>query len=146
MVYIEQKVLDRFNSFYKVSENGCKIWTNYLDKDGYGSFYFFKKLRRAHRFSYFITHGEIPKGMVIDHVCKNRNCVEVTHLRLVTSKQNSLENSKSVGAINSQKTNCKFGHPLDRKYGKQRYCSTCQAEKTKRLRKKWLVEANKIGC
>ena len=84
--------------------------------------------------------------MVIDHVCKNRNCVEVTHLRLVTSKQNSLENSKSVGAINSQKTNCKFGHPLDRKYGKQRYCSTCQAEKTKRLRKKWLVEANEIGC
>ena len=145
MDYITQQETDRFNNYWK-SVGDCKLWQNYLDKDGYGTFYFRKKPRRAHRVSYFFVHGAIHDNMVIDHICKNRNCVEPTHLRIVTAKENSLKNSNSVGAVNARKTKCSNGHPFDRKYGKQRYCSVCQSEKTKRLRKKWLKEANKIKC
>lgn len=143
--FIKQGELDRFNSCWdKVGD--CNLWNGALDKDGYGSFYFRKKGRRAHRVSYYFSKGDIPDGMVVDHICKNRSCVNADHLRVITPTQNSLENSNSVGAVNAKKTHCPYGHPLDRKYGRQRYCSICQAEKSKRLRKKWLEEANKIKC
>lgn len=145
MEHIYQKDINRFNSFWKRVGN-CHLWTKYLDKDGYGTFYFQKKLRRAHRVAYFFANGQISDGMVIDHICKNRHCVNPEHLRCITMAQNSLENSRSVGAINKMKEFCKNGHKFDRKYGKQRYCSICQAEKTKRLHKKWQEEANKIKC
>lgn len=144
MYYMETHI-QRFKSFYK-QVGDCYIWQNYLDKDGYGSFYFMKKARRAHRVSYYFKNGSIPKGMVIDHICRNRACVNPDHLRCVTIKENNLSNSMSVGYLNSIKTHCKYGHPLDRKYGKQRYCSVCSSEKTKRLRSKWKDEANLILC
>lgn len=145
MEHIEQKEKERFTSFYKIVD-GCFLWTNYLDKDGYGTFYFRKKLRRAHRVAVFISQGAIPDGMVVDHICKNRSCVNVAHLRVITKTQNTLENSKSVGAINKMKEFCKFGHKFDRHYGKQRYCSICSAEKSKRLHRKWKEEANSVKC
>lgn len=144
MDYATQQELERFNSGWKQSEE-CKLWQKFLDKDGYGQFYFRKKNRRVHRFAYYIAYGPIPKNMVVDHTCRNRNCVNAAHLRLVTTKQNSLENSNSVGAINKAKTRCKNGHNFDRFYG-QRYCSICEKAKKKRLNQKWLAEANKIAC
>lgn len=140
-----QEEVIRFTSKYKELKD-CLIWQSPLDKDGYGSFYFRKKNRRAHRVSYFLHKGNIPDGMVIDHICKNRNCVAIGHLRLVTQLQNTMENSRSVGAINKMKTHCKFGHPLDKKYGKQRYCSKCGNEKRIRLAKKWKAEADAVKC
>ena len=145
MKHHTQEELKRFNNCWKQS-NDCKLWTNYLDKDGYGTFYFRKKSRRAHRVAWYFTNGSIPDNMVVDHICKNRNCVESTHLRIVTRRQNALENSNSPMAINARKTLCKNGHPFDKKYGNQRYCSICQNEKSKRLHKKWKEEANKIKC
>lgn len=143
-----EKDIKRFKSFYKIINN-CFVWQNFLDKDGYGIFYFKKKNRKAHRFAYYIKDGDIPAGMVIDHICKNRACVNYKHLRLVTKIQNVMENSNSLGAINKRKTTCKMGHPFDKIYGKkkpQRYCSICENEKAKRLQKKWLKEANSILC
>lgn len=143
-----EQYIKRFKSSYKIINN-CFVWQKFLDKDGYGIFYFKKKNRKAHRFAYYIINGDIPKGMVIDHICKNRACVNSKHLRLFTASENTMQNSNSVGAINKKKTHCKFGHPLDKIYGikkPQRYCSICEANKSKRLRKKWLIEANKILC
>ena len=148
MENITPSELERFNQKWKPSGD-CKLWQGYLDKDGYGFFYFRKKLRKAHRVSYYIHNGRIADGFVIDHICKKRNCVEVSHLRLVTKRQNTLENSRSAGAINKAKLFCKNGHPFNKVYGiikKQRYCSICENEKSKKLQKKWLKEANKIKC
>lgn len=151
MSYMEhwtKEEAERFDSKWKqVSE--CRLWQSPLDKDGYGSFYFRKKGRRAHRVAYFSYNGAIPDGMVIDHLCKNRSCVAIGHLRLITMRENALENSSSLGAINKRKTMCKRGHPLDRSYGKekrQRYCSICDKAKRVRLAKKWREEANKTKC
>lgn len=144
MNYMEQDI-KRFQTFYKIINN-CFVWQGYLDKDGYGSFYFKQKLRRAHRVSYYLNFGDIPKDMVIDHICKNRACVNIEHLRCISRKQNTLENSRSVGSINKMKEFCKNGHKFDKKYGKQRYCSICSNEKSKRLHKKWREQSNSFVC
>lgn len=145
MEHIEQKEKERFINSYTVSGD-CYLWNKYLDKDGYGTFYFRKKSRKAHRVAVFMMQGTIPEKMVVDHICKNRSCVNVAHLRVITARQNTLENSKSVGAINKMKEFCKMGHKFDKFYGKQRYCSICSSEKSKRLQKKWREEANKTMC
>lgn len=148
MEHLTKKEQDRFDGKCKQSGE-CKLWTGPLDRDGYGSFYFRKKGRRAHRVAYFSVHGPIPDGMVVDHICKKRHCVQPNHLRLMTMIDNVMQNSNSIGAINRRKTHCKYGHPLDRSYGKgkkQRYCSVCDSAKRVRLAKKWRTEANAVKC
>ena len=135
----------RFRTKYEVQRNGCWLWTGPLDKDGYGTFYLRRKGRRAHRVAWFSLHGEIPAGMWIDHSCGRRHCVNPSHLRLVTPRQSSLENSRSNGAVNARKTHCPKGHPYDRqytsqRYGTQRYCSICEREKKRQLRARWRAE------
>lgn len=123
----------------------CLVWTGPLDKDGYGSFYLRRKNRRAHRVAWYDMHGEIPDGMVINHVCRNRACVNAQHLQVVTIRENTLKDSTTVSAINARKTHCPRGHAYDRTYkkakgGQQRYCSTCEAAKSRRLQAKWRAE------
>ena len=95
-----------------------------------------------HRVAYFLHIGDIPDNMVIDHICTVRNCVNPSHLRLLTPRENTLD-GRGVGAINARKTHCIKGHPLNVNWGKrkkQRYCSICQAEKTRALVRKWAAE------
>ena len=123
------------------------MWCNTLDRDGYGSFYLRRRNRRAHRVAYYHGRGAIPAGMVIHHTCGNRACVNVQHLKCVTVRENSLNGSRGLGAINAQKTHCPQGHEYDRKYGGQRYCSKCASEKSKRLRRKWRAAPDALaGC
>ncbi len=134
----------RFNSSIKKSDNGCLLWMGGKDRDGYGIFFFRRKNRRAHRVAYWRDVGDIPKGKMIDHICRNRSCVNSDHLRCVSPRENALIGN-GIPAINARKTHCKNGHPFDRKYGKQRYCSICEAAKTKRLRAKWNA-ADTLQC
>ena len=67
----------------------CWKWTGTRNSDGYGVLRLGKKMVKAHRMSYELTSGSIPAGLVIDHICINRLCVKPSHLRAVTSKQNS---------------------------------------------------------
>lgn len=130
---------ERFDSKC-IKEGDCHLWQGPLDRDGYGTFYFRRKNRRAHRVAWFFTFGDIKKGFVVNHICKKRNCVNPQHLQVISTTENALLDSTSIAAINARKTHCKQGHPFDRKYGKQRYCSQCSASKKKRLVAKWKTE------
>lgn len=138
--------LARFQSRTR-SEGECVLWTGQTDRDGYGVFYLRRKNRRTHRVAYFHSFGDIPKGCVVHHTCQTRNCVNPAHLRLATVRDNALRESNSVSSLNARKTHCPKGHPFDRKYGGQRYCSVCEAAKTKRLRAKWKAAPDAFdGC
>ena len=79
-------------------------------------------------------YGPIPKGLVIDHKCGNGACVEPTHLRAITQRQNLLASSTTLASINASKTHCPAGHEYNEvntyisKTGK-RYCRACDRER-----------------
>jgi hypothetical protein len=94
------------------SQTGCWRWTANRDKDTYGLF----KLgvtRRAHRVSYEHFVGRIPAGLVLDHLCRVRSCVNPYHLQPVTTREN-LEAPGSLAPmkLNAAKTHCSRGHEL----------------------------------
>ena len=87
-----------------------------------------KKTLTAHRVAYAISGFKLPKGKELDHLCKQRNCVNPAHLEPVTHKENILRGS-SPSALHAKKTKCKYGHPYElqiRSSGKkQRVCRIC---------------------
>jgi len=92
----------------------------------------------AHRFSYELLENHIPDGYTLDHLCRNRICVNPSHLDIVTLKENLLRSPLVISNINRIKTHCPKGHPLETnnllsanlKRG-QRYCKTCGNQKSK---------------
>lgn len=91
-------VAERFwSKVNKTSE--CWIWTGVTNDGGYGLFSHQGKNERAHRFAWSLSVGEIPGGLQIDHKCRNRMCVNPSHLRPATNKQNSehVQGSSSSG-------------------------------------------------
>lgn len=79
---------------------GCWIWRAHLNRDGYGVIKHEGKMAKAHRISFMLLVGDIPKGMQIDHICHNRRCVNPGHLRLCSNLENS-RNSLSKRANRS---------------------------------------------
>jgi hypothetical protein len=89
----------------------CWEWTGYM-AHGYGYIRIDGRLRRAHRVVYEAMRGQIPAGLVIDHLCKNKACVNPDHLEPVTQGENVRRGLSSVkGRI--YKTRCKNGHPYN---------------------------------
>lgn len=80
----------------KVDKSGdCWLWTGARFPDGYGSFRYNGVVTGAHRVAYELTYGTIPTdgAKVVDHRCRNRQCVRPDHLRLVTRRQNNENHS-----------------------------------------------------
>jgi len=119
---------DRFWSKV-VTTDGCWQWTGGRS-DGYGRFWTGTQSYRAHRWAYEQLVGPIPADRQIDHLCRNRTCVNPAHLDIVDSRENSW---RGVGppAINGRKTHCLRGHPLSgdnlyRRPNGARGCRTCK--------------------
>lgn len=96
-----------------VHVNGiCLEWDGYVAKNGYGVVYINGKHGNAHRFFYELYKGEIPKGYDIDHICRNRACVDPEHLEAVTRKENIRRGRGAGGVMSKPKEKCKNGHDL----------------------------------
>ena len=87
---------------------------------------------QAHRWAWELINGEIPEGLVIDHLCSNRTCVAPDHLRLVTQQENIMAGLHNI----DNRTHCNQGHLFEgnimvRKNGK-RECAECNRVRAKK--------------
>ncbi len=105
--------------------HSCWEWIGEKSDKGYGRFYCYKGesghkgYQYAHRFSLSLVK-QTHKGLVIDHICRNKGCVNPAHLREVTTQKNTLENSDGIAARNKLKTRCIHGHEFTEQNTKKR--------------------------
>lgn len=86
-----QKILDRSVPVLVLSPMGeCWIWVARMNRNGYGRLYDSGEERMAHRVAYETFVGPIPEGMLLDHVCRTRCCVNPAHLDPVSHSINTL--------------------------------------------------------
>lgn len=77
-----------------VDSGSCRVWTGAHTRNGYGVLRVGASNKLAHRFAYEQANGPVPPGLVIDHMCHNRACINIGHLRTVTPKQNVENNGQ----------------------------------------------------
>lgn len=109
----------------------CHLWDGSANEAGYGTFWAAGRTVKAHRFAYEQALGPIPTGLELDHLCRRRACVRVSHLDAVTHRVNILRSSNHV-ARRAAVTHCPAGHPYDdantyRAPNGTRKCRACKA-------------------
>lgn len=122
-------ILDRF--FSKVDKTDtCWIWKASTTKQGgYGQFSYNGKPVRAHRWLWIQTNGEIPNGLVLDHLCRNRKCVNPDHLEIVTLGENVKRGLAGIeNNYQTKKECCPKGHTYSGTDNRgKRICKICRS-------------------
>lgn len=123
----------------------CWLWTGAKITSGYGSFgVSTKNWMRAHRYAFEVSRGPIPPGLQLDHLCRNRACVNPDHLDPVNNRENTLRGLGPILAAQRQlvKTHCPQGHPYDEantyhcKKKLNRMCKACHRAHLKAYRER----------
>lgn len=141
--------MDRFFKKVNKTEN-CWLWLGAIAR-GYGVYSVKSKPVKAHRFLWEKVNGPIPYGLVLDHLCRVRSCVNPEHLRIATQRENILCGT-GKSAKNAIKTHCSKGHEFTsqntfRPPGRPntRQCKVCSRESTKAWKENLRTQAVSAG-
>jgi hypothetical protein len=154
-VYVRQRtsLLERFEKKVLRTDDGHWLWTGALTKNGYGKIGVGGHRggwALAHRVAWELYREPIPAGLHIDHLCRNRACVNPEHLEPVTHAENLRRGDGPPSSRPwSLKTHCKHGHEftpentsLDSRGHKR--CRTCTRERD-RKRKRAKSRRSELG-
>lgn len=137
----------RLLALVKEDANGCWIFQGTVGAWGYGQFCARREIA-AHRASYHLFRGPIPKGMRVCHTCDVRLCCNPDHLWLGTQQQNIKDCAVKGRHTNGAKTHCRNGHEYtaeNTRYNdagkgrRRRSCLICQRAH-QRIRAGWPKE------
>jgi HNH endonuclease len=129
--------------------SGCLVWDGRMTRGGYGQIGLSAKHAAelgssrtylVHRLAWELANGPIPKGMQIDHLCRNRACINPKHLEVVTASENTrrglgpaasaIRMRAMVKARAAAITHCPQGHEYTPEntylHNGMRTCRTCQ--------------------
>lgn len=103
-------IFERIDRRFVIDDaTGCHLWTGYVNDSGYGTIYYQGRNQRAHRVNYELNCCAVDPKLDIDHLCRNRRCINPAHLEPVTRQEN-IRRSPLVGRQYDKMTHCRRGH------------------------------------
>lgn len=138
-LYNQKRIPDYMKKVKKL-ENGCWEWKGHINPTGYGVGSYKRKIMGIHRLFYILFVSEIPKGLVIDHLCRKKNCVNPNHLEAVTQNENLARCGWGGKNWQSQKIKCPRGHEYtliqEKNQKTHRICKICQKWRQGKIKNK----------